>query len=79
MRGAAQIENTIKNSKNYTNNISMNYERWQAHDLTSDQVHYTGIPRQVLYEKGSSEFVLKNYLKLLKATIKSYFQAQIYK
>ena len=40
MRGAAQIENSMKNLKTIHKSYKrVNYERWQAHDLTSDQVH----------------------------------------
>ena len=60
MRGAAQIENTIKKSKNYTNNISMWTMSGGKHTVLQ-VTKCTGIPRQILYAKGSSEFVLKNY------------------
>ena len=55
----------------------LNYERWQAFDLSLQVTKCTGIPRQMLYVKGSSEFVLKSYLK--HRYWRSYFQAQIYK
>jgi len=50
MQGAVQTENLVKKAKNYIiistyMNIKrkdldgVRYERWHAHDLTSDQVH----------------------------------------
>ena len=40
IRGAAQIENSIKKAKKLHKQYQhVCYERWRAHNLTSDQVH----------------------------------------
>lgn len=40
MRSAAQIENSVKKAKKLHKQYQHMYcERWQAHDVTSDQVH----------------------------------------
>ena len=65
MQGATQIDSyTIMIMAAYMyiekEKKSVRYERWHAHDLTSDQVR---VPHQMLYAKGLSKFVSKKFRK----------------
>ena len=62
MRGASQIENPVKKSKTLLHKVNISMCIMSGSKRTILQVtKCTGTPSQMLFSKGSSEFVLKSF------------------